>query len=286
MKLLLHPEVETALAAFADTPSHALIVVGPRGSGKDSLVHRLSATLLAVEVDDLDKKSTFRTLQPIDDKSLGIETVGELIHFMSLRSPQQPQAINRIAYLPAAELMTREAQNALLKLLEEPPVGSLIILSATNEQALLPTIVSRSQTLYLRKPDPNDLKTELQTRGHDSNTIDQAMRIGGGWAGLTTALLEQSADHPLSQAAQTARQLLSGTAYDRLLLVDNLARQRPQAIDTCYILQQMAQMSLRTTTDETSARWQRILQAGYNCQQALLASANAKLALTELMVSL
>ena len=99
------------------------------------------------------------------------------------------------------------------------------------------------------------------------------------------ALLSQE-NHPLLQATQTARQLLSQTSYERLLLVDELAKQRALASDTTFILQQMAHVSLQTATGPAAAKWQTVLAASYKASEALANSAQPKLALSNLMLSL
>ena len=106
----------------------------------------------------------------------------------------------------------------------------------------------------------------------------------GGLPGLMSALLGQE-EHPLLLATQRARQLLSQSAYERLLAVDDLAKQRPLALDVAFIFQQMAHVSLQTATGEAAAKWQAILKAGYQAAEALNVSAQPKLALTNLMLS-
>ena len=59
------------------------------------------------------------------------------------------------------------------------------------------------------------------------------------------ALLDES-EHPLLEATQKARELLSKTAFERLAMVDGLAKDRALAIDVAVILQQMARISLQT----------------------------------------
>jgi len=181
--------------------------------------------------------------------------------------------------------MTREAQNALLKLLEEPPAGSMLILSATSERALLPTIVSRSQILALQKPAVDALTASLQAAGHNAEAITLALRVSGGLPGLTVAMLEDP-EHPLALATQEARLLLSQAAFERLSRVDVLSKQRDLSINICRIMQQMAHLALQSSRGAASTRWQRVLEAAYACQEALMQRANAKLALTQLMLEL
>ena len=80
------------------------------------------------------------------EKSIGIEEVRifqKKIFLKPIKSPIKAVLIN------CAETLTLEAQNALLKVLEEPPTHTIIILNASNENTLLPTILSRCKIVKL-----------------------------------------------------------------------------------------------------------------------------------------
>ena len=125
----------------------------------------------------------------------------------------------------------------------------------------------------------------MAARGFDNQAISKAYSISGGLPGLMHALLNES-EHPLLEATEKARQLLSQTAYERLAMVDALAKDRALAMDVAMILQQMARISLQTATGQAAKKWQSVLEAGYEAAEALAASAQPKLALTKLMLSL
>lgn len=76
------------------------------------------------------------------EDSIGIDAVRNIKVFLSKKPYQET---HKVVYIHPAHLLTLPAQNALLKTLEEPPENSLIILSATHQNQLIPTIVSRCQ---------------------------------------------------------------------------------------------------------------------------------------------
>jgi len=82
------------------------------------------------------------------DLSIGIDEAKKIKKFLSQKSWQEKS--KKLALILQAELMTEEAQNAILKTLEEPPKNSLIILCTANSANLLPTITSRCQTIALK----------------------------------------------------------------------------------------------------------------------------------------
>lgn len=82
------------------------------------------------------------------EKSYGINLVRNLKKILS-RKPYQ--ARERLVLIPEAEKLTIEAQNALLKTLEEPPINTFLVLTVSRQEALLPTILSRSQVIRRTK---------------------------------------------------------------------------------------------------------------------------------------
>lgn len=98
-----------------------------------------------------------KTLLPstLDDEknlsSLGIEEVKRMQQKVSLKPLESPY---KAVILQKAELLTIPAQNALLKLLEEPPERTLLILQTTTLDALIPTIQSRCSIMHIENSSP------------------------------------------------------------------------------------------------------------------------------------
>lgn len=283
--LAVHSLTREQLQAFISAPSHALMLVGPTGSGKGVLAASLAETVLELPTGKLADHPYALIIAPgADDKSIGIDTVRQLEQFLSLKVPGKT-AHDRVVIIEDAQLLTLEAQNALLKLLEEPPDGTVLILTVDHERAMLPTIRSRALAIPVGRLGRPALERHFADQGFKSSDIQQAYAVSAGLPGLMTALLNES-DHPLAQATERARELLSQSAYERLTMVDELSKQRQLAIDICSILQQMAHVSLQTAAGPAARKWQAVLQASYETGAALAANAQPKLALTKLMLAL
>ena len=87
-------------------------------------------------------------IESVDGKKISIAQARELIKFASLRPVNSKQ---KIAIIRDAQIMTIEAQNSLLKLIEEPPSYLQIILSVNNPKNLLDTILSRCIIIRVEK---------------------------------------------------------------------------------------------------------------------------------------
>ncbi|HET7320521.1 MAG TPA: AAA family ATPase [Candidatus Saccharimonadales bacterium] len=281
-KYILHPQTVQQLEAMGSRPPHAVLVAGQPGIGKATVAITLAEQALNLAEGKLATYPYARHIRPVDNKAIGIENIRELEHFLSLKIPGS-KPISRVVIIEDAHLMTTESQNALLKQLEEPPADTVIILTSAHEQALLPTIRSRVQTLMVKKPGQPEVMLFFAGRAAESE-VKQAVAISGGLPGLTAAMLSGDEAHPLMEAVSTARHLLQATPYERMLKVDDLAKQREASRDMCFVLMQMAHTAI--ANGSPSPRWQNILQAAYTAQEQLLASGQPKLVLSNLMLNL
>jgi DNA polymerase III delta prime subunit len=240
-------QADATLENFLAAPTHAVLLTAQPGTDLAAAATGVASRLLGVQ--GLDNHAYYRAVLPDAGKgSLLIEQIRELLAFFRLKVPGNA-AVKRIAVLQDAHTMTGEAQNALLKLLEEPPDGSVLILTSTRPQRLLATIRSRVQTIHL----------------------------------------PSSAPAPEAEAVQLVRQVLASTTYDRLLLVESLAKQKDLAATFVSTLATVAIASLEAAARKGSSsltRWQTVLQAAASAEDALMHSGNTKLVLTELMLAM
>ncbi len=95
------------------------------------------------------------TVEKEDKATIGVQKIRDLMPNVIL-APSELEA--KVYIINEADKMTEEAQNSLLKILEEPPVAeTYFILCAENSEALLPTIISRAPVMRLNAPDRNEV---------------------------------------------------------------------------------------------------------------------------------
>jgi DNA polymerase-3 subunit delta' len=280
--LLIHKVTKQQIEILQQRPSHAILLIGANGSGKTALAQYLAEAILALSAGSFTTYGYGKIIGPADGKAIGVEAVRDLEHFLSLKVPGT-KSYDRCVIIEHSHKLTLEAQNALLKMLEEPPEGTILILTAPHERALLPTIRSRTQVVGVKTPPKSDLVSYFQAQGHDSKTINQAYAMSGGLPGLMHALLTE-AEHPLLVAVEQARDLLQQSPFERLVSVDRLSKDKVLAADVLFLLQQMARISLQTASGPAAKKWQNVLKAAYETSEALAQSAQPKLALSHLML--
>ena len=96
-----------------------------------------------------------------DENSIGIGDVRDAKKFLSMRPSKSPR---RTLVIEDGEFLTDEAQNALLKIIEDSPSQSLIIILAKHKSLLLDTINSRMQSIFIKSENSIEIKDEANVK--------------------------------------------------------------------------------------------------------------------------
>jgi DNA polymerase-3 subunit delta' len=286
---VLHDSTKRHVAQFTDQPVHAVLLVGSNGIGKASIAELMLARMLELDAQGLAAHPYYKVIRPDAKGTTSIDAIRELQHFLQLKTIGT-KPLRRAVVIEHAETLTTEAQNAFLKILEEPPQDTVVMLTADNQRALLPTILSRVQTIPVSAPDEQALKTHFAAQGKDAAAITQAYFLSGGLPGLMTALLSDDDTHPLVQGVAAAKEVLQKQLFERLALVEGLSKQKDQAVYMLQALQHIAQTGLNQAAGKSDPakikQWHHILKVTSEASDALAQNANTKLVLSNLMLQL
>lgn len=179
--------------------SHFYLISGPEGSGKHSLARLLAAAILcgksnapcggcAVCRKVFDgNHPDFITVTDPEHKNIAVKIVREIRDDMFVR----PNEAEHKIYLFAQDLGI-EGQNALLKVLEEPPSYGVFMLLTDNPEKILPTVHSRCTELNLLALSADTLRRALLRQFPDAaaEDVDAAIGRSGGFLGQAQRILE------------------------------------------------------------------------------------------------
>jgi DNA polymerase-3 subunit delta' len=198
---------------------HGYIFHGPAMVGKKLAAVKFATYLedRKIETDKNEKiLSDMILVEPVGSGSIGIDTVREIRNFLW----QKPNTSSRrTLIIDDAELTTTEAQNALLKVTEEPPVSSLLILITSDIESILPTIASRLPKIYFGTVQEKEIVEWLMndpeiklTKARAGEAAKKAMgKPGLAWRLLNDEYFQEQlalAEKVLKSSAATRRDLI------------------------------------------------------------------------------
>ena len=210
----------TKLAA-AGVLSHGYIFYGPSMVGKRATALALAKFLEKRSFETPEDGEILQDAQIVDfafarhldpdvKDSIGIDPVREIKNFLWQKPNMSPK---RVCIIDDAELLTTEAQNALLKVTEEPPVSSLLVIIVHDLESIMPTILSRMQKVYFGVVPEKEIAGWLESdQGIKKSEAAALAKKALGKPGLAWRLKN---DEAFGEAVERAEKFLKTTPTTR-----------------------------------------------------------------------
>ena len=164
--------VKTLLNAIKnDSLAQALLFCGPRGVGKTTC-----ARILAKEINKVDSNYDYNIFELDAANNAGVEDIRTLID--QFRIPPQIGKY-KVYIIDEVHMLSKQAFNAFLKSLEEPPNHVIFILATTEKNKIIPTILSRCQIFEFKKIDQIQIEQSLKKicRENEIDFEDEALNL-------------------------------------------------------------------------------------------------------------
>jgi DNA polymerase III subunit gamma/tau len=250
------PVVRTLSRAIeTDRVTHAYLFSGPRGTGKTSTAKVLAMGLNCARGPTPEPDGTCESCRAIINNSSldvvemdaasnrGIDEIRDLRDRVNLA----PVAGRMKVYIiDEVHMLTAEAFNALLKMLEEPPEHVVFVLATTEKHKVLPTIVSRCQSFDFRRPGVETLREKLAEIAQAENieveqeALTVIAREGRGSFRDAEGLLDQLSSFAEGQiTASMVRELLGSVGPEALLEATSALHER-RAADALRIVDRLS----------------------------------------------
>ncbi|HEY6712870.1 MAG TPA: DNA polymerase III subunit gamma/tau [Rubrobacter sp.] len=250
------PVVRTLRRAIeTDRVSHAYLFSGPRGTGKTSTAKVLAMSLNCEKGPTPEPDGTCDSCRAIVGNSSidvlemdaasnrGIDEIRDLRDKVNLA----PAAGRMKVYIiDEVHMLTAEAFNALLKMLEEPPEHVVFVLATTEKHKVLPTIISRCQSFDFRRPSIETLTGKLReiSDAEDIEVEPEALTViareGRGSFRDAEGLLDQLSSFAEGRiTASIVRELLGGVGPESLIETTYALHER-RAADALRIVDRLS----------------------------------------------
>ena len=238
-------------AVRGGTLSHAYIFEGPRGSGKTLFATEIAAALVCEARESAEIlpcgvcgacRRVREGLAPdvrtvaTDAATIGVDTVRELRADMYLSACEFPC---KIYIVHEAHKMTTQAQNALLKVLEEPPTDLYIFLLTERAEALLTTIRSRTQLVRMELLSPDAMEEALaknvaarRYRERDPDGFRALLEGSGGVLDLLDGKRSEAYGKRHAAVSDAVRKIItSAPASEVIAALGHLPQKRPDLVE-------------------------------------------------------
>jgi len=274
--------------------SHAYLLVGSNSIGKHTVAKKL-AGILQCENNfchecstciQVQKGSHIDTIELNDDgESIKIEAVRSLIDRLSMTR----QAKYKVVLIQSLEIMTSEAANSFLKVLEEPPPRTVFILTTNDIMLLLPTIVSRVRVVKFNPVSASFLTKKLQELYPDqpADVIKEVSLFSLGRTGKAIHLMESPealADY-IKVYHDVQNFLAHKNIVDRFSYVEDFSTE-PDKIDSFFNILKHVLRSKVLEGAEESQKYINTLSKIDEAGILLKKNVNPRLVLENLMLSL
>lgn len=244
--LIGHDWAEEMLRQHITTGSlrHAYLFSGPRGVGRRTVALRFAQAIncpapqengqpcgtcrICRQIENMQQADLNVLQAEAEGGTLKVDEVRNLQHMLSL-APYESRY--RIALLLRFEEANANAQNALLKTLEEPNQRIILLVTADDPQNLLPTIVSRCELLRLRPLSLMEMETVLcEEKGLEHERARLIAHISGGRPGYAFRLAEdESLLTAREESLRNCLRIIGLGRIERMQFVEKMTRRRGRA---------------------------------------------------------
>lgn len=248
MSLFIHPDSQRVLQAVMEARPHAILLTGPYGVGLSTIGQHYAKEAGGQVVTVLPEKES---KIDVEKGSITVESIRRLYDLTRTIEPA-----GRVIVIDYAERMAPAAQNAFLKLLEEPTEGTRFLILTHQPELMLPTVMSRSQQIDLRPITPEQSKELLDAlQVADTTKRAQLLFIAEGLpAELTRLVQNEDAFTARATLVKDARGLVTGSAYERLLLAKKYKDSRADALTLIEDALKLLKRTIATNGDTASLR--------------------------------
>lgn len=270
MKPIYHPDTKLQLQTLRATLPHAILLQGPVGVGLLTAAREIAGDSL----EDIIMPTTREGA--VDQSSQGLiraKQIRELVERASTKTRKQ-----RVYIIDNADQMNLAAQNAFLKLLEEPAPHTHFVLTSHSPHTLLSTVRSRVQSTRVESITTAQSKELLEALSIKDTAVQQQMLFLA--AGLPAELTRLAGDTAYfareSEVTRDARLFLQGSPVEQISTIETYQKNRDDTLRLLVAAERIVQFSLKRQPTQELVEKLSVLSRSY---ERVAANGNSRLQL-------
>lgn len=228
--------------------SHAYLFIGKTGIGKTTMALEFAKALLCrgqdkpcggcIPCEKIEHRNHPDVLITGLDKGENTIKISQVRRLIATLPVKPYESDLRISIIQRGDCMTPEAQNALLKSLEEPEAHNVFIITAENDQKILNTIRSRCQVLNFEPLSREGIEVILRKKGFtDTAEINQALYDCEGSPGKALEFLENKDLESLKvEALEVFYAILKGETFKAFDFSERMGKDKAESIEIIHFL--------------------------------------------------
>lgn len=227
-----------------DKIAHAYLISGPDGTGKSIFaMHMASVIMCSGKVKPCGtcssciklKKGFHPDVRVISEnkKTIGIDMVRKIIEEVNVKPFEGSR---KVIIIKKIDTMTVQGQNALLKTIEEPPIGTYIIMTAENDSMVLDTIKSRCQVIKFERVPESSIKKFLLENGTEENKASVAASLSDGIIGTALKYTDEKFIALRKETIENISGITTNKTLDALSKVDFFMKNKKNIDDILNVM--------------------------------------------------
>ncbi len=277
---LMHPSTKLLVDSLIRNPANSIGFNGPNNSGKLQIAEYMCRKILKLSGNEFDfKVDIFNS-----GEQSGIDDIRDLKKKLAIKAQTEQGGFGRAVIFEDFHKISIPAQNSILKLLEEPPNDTILILLVDTKKSILPTIVSRLQWVDVL---PLDLKTLEKKYGsqYEMNEIKQAYLLSDGYIASFEDML-QGEKNTLKIAVKDVKEMLKLKRFERISKIESILNSHDYSPEDFLTALQKIYLTLLHKEIENGGKFQRRVLIGLDninkTKESLKYNSNQKLVFTNL----
>lgn len=243
-KLVIHPESRSILERYLHQPTHALMITGISGVGLGTIAHGLAREIAGAEIVLI--QPTIHAKQKT--ANINVDDIRSIHQLVGRRRTDK-----LVIIVDNIEMMTNDAPQAFLKLLEEPSRNIFYILTAHDTTGIPQTILSRTQLISILPSGQTDLDP-LFDHSPVRLSADKRKKItfiaSGRPAETVRLVTDETYYRTAAESVEKAKRFLLGDTMERLEIIAGVTNR----VSAMQLVQNIATITSLTAAQTSNAR--------------------------------